>query len=192
MPPVAVAIATLCASLVPAGVRATEYRSLIQLAVGTQVPDAGSHIELTGIRVIRFSPIRNSRDLDSLEDVDAACVQFVNHDERAASRVVVSFSYRTEDGTEVGSDIVDARGRYSKGASIGGTSPPPPPAPRVGISDTCTQVNGFGWGGDAVKHIDYTYGHYQRSLVTVTASVRAVYYYNGTSWRANASATDSG
>jgi len=171
-------VAVLCGLAAPVRADATEYSMRVQLAEGTQSPDTGSRIELTKIVLWRFIPKFEFKDPNSSSTLDVECVAFVNRDPRTADHVVVRFSYVGADGSELGSDILDARGTFSLGATIPITAKDPP-GPALQISETCRQVWGFEWGGDGERHA--AYGR-RSSSVTIVASVREVDYRDGTSW----------
>jgi hypothetical protein len=171
-------LAALCWLSVPIRADATHYSMRVQLAEGTQLSDTGSGIELTKIVLWRFIPKFEFDDPNSASTLDVECVAFVNHDPRTANHVAVRFSYVGADGSELGSDTLDARGTFSRGAEIPITAKDPP-GPALRISETCRQVRGFEWGGDGGRHA--AYGARPKS-VTITASVRDVDYQDGTSW----------
>jgi hypothetical protein len=169
--------AGLCAFAVPLGAGAASYIGPLQIMDGTQLPDAGSHIELTRITLLRFVPLFDPQDRGNVENADVECVKFINHDPRTASRVVVRFSYQDAAGNEVGSDTLDERAIFPPGPTFGTVAPNTPSAPGQKIGNGCRSVFGFGYRSDGRLHIDY-----DRWRVAIVASVREVDYVNGTSW----------
>jgi hypothetical protein len=178
---VAVAVVgAACAFALPVVADATDYRP-VPLVQGTSAAEAGSRIELTAVVLLRYVPRQfDGNDPDSWQEVDAECVQFVNRDARIAKHVRVRFSYRTRDGKELRSDILDVDGSFSPGATIGRVLPDRPTV----RGEPCRQVWGFNWGVENVHYVDYASGgRYEH--VSLTASVDEVGYTDGTSWRAH-------
>ncbi|HEY0380748.1 MAG TPA: hypothetical protein VGC72_00870 [Candidatus Elarobacter sp.] len=175
----AAVVGAACAFAVPVVANATDYRP-IQLVQGTPAADAGSRIELTSIVLLRFLPRQfDGNDPDSWQEVDVECVQFVNRDARIAKHVRVRFSYRTRDGKELRSDILDVDGSFLTGVTIGQVPPDRP----VMRGQPCRQVWGFNWGVENVHYVDYASGgRYEH--VSLNAAIDEVAYTDGTLWRA--------
>ena len=173
--PIAVAAIAfaVCSLTTPRAVEAVEY-NVYQVVQGTPVSTPESHVELTKVSMVREIP-REVLDKDNLvgnSAYDEECVQFVNHDARVATQLVVRFSYRDANGGEVGYDAMTVRGRFSPGlthGNIGG----------YGRSETCyvyREEFGLTWVGKE-------FAWYQKGVVALTASVDEVEYADGTSWR---------
>jgi hypothetical protein len=138
--------------------------------------NAGSQIEITNAGAMKVGTTVGNEASSA-----ALCSTFVNRAAGVANWVQFRFGYVGGDGTELGHNTLEFRGKFGPGVKIGkwdGGSP--------GMLRSCGYFQGIdhGIGQDGVDRYRTFWYTVAKQPASLTATVVAVDYADGTSWRA--------